>query len=107
MIKKMNHFYFKPTTDEMDSVDSIILNSKVSSDLIIDLSSLNSKDKLRLSLLIKANEYIDSKNFCMVVVTDMDTLSSIPQQESLNIVPTLVEAEDYIQMEQIQRDLGV
>jgi hypothetical protein len=105
MIKKMNHFYFKPTTDEMESVDSIIFNSKVSSDLIIDLSSINSIEKLNLSMLLKVNEYFVSRNFCMVLVTD--SLSSIPDEESLNIVPSLVEAEDYIQMEQIQRDLGI
>jgi hypothetical protein len=55
--------------------------------------------------MYKISEEVNAQGFCMVYV--MNTNASEIPSESFNIVPTLKEAEDYIQMEQIQRDLGI
>ena len=57
-----------------------------------------------MSLLKQINKGHVDKGFCMVIL--FKETSSIFDFEFLNIVPTLIEAEDYIQIEQIQRDLG-
>ena len=61
-------------------------------------------DKAYSSSLNKINQKIINAGFCFVIVLK----DSVPiiSTESLNIVPTLIEAEDYLQMERIQRDLG-
>ena len=101
--KKDSHLYLKfEKTDRTLNFD--LLPLKFSSDLILDLSSLETMDKAYLSSLNQINQDIVNAGFCFVIVFK-DSLTII-STESLNIVPTLIEAEDYLKMEQIQRDLG-
>ena len=100
---KDSHQYIKfEKTDRTLDID--FLPIKFSSDLILDLSSLKTMDKAYSSSLTKINQKIINAGFCFVIVLK----DSVPiiSTESLNIVPTLIEAEDYLKMEQIQRDLG-
>ena len=100
---KDSHLYIKfEKTDR--SLDIDFLPLKFSSDLILDLSSLETMDKAYFFSLNQINQKIINAGFCLVIVLK----DSIPiiSTESLNIVPTLIEAEDYLKMEQIQRDLG-
>ena len=100
---KDSHLYIKfENTDQTLDID--LLPLKFSSDLILDLSSLDTMDKAHLSSLNKINQDIINAGFCLVIV--LKESLSIISRESLNIVPTLIEAEDYLKMEQIQRDLG-
>ena len=100
---KDSHLYLKfENTDRTLHSDHLPL--KFSSDLILDLSSLETIDKAHLSSLNKINQDIINAGFCLVIVLKLSL--SITSSESLNIVPTLIEAEDYLKMEQIQRDLG-
>jgi hypothetical protein len=103
IVKKESYLYFEPENLNLEFFDSI-LQAPVSNDLIIDLSSFETLQENDLSVLLKVNDKIHSKGFCMVVV--LIVVPSFSDVESLNVVPTLIEAEDYIQMEQIQRDLG-
>ena len=98
-----SHLYLKlENTDRI--LDNDLLPLKFSSDLILDLSSFDTMDKAHLSSLNQINQDIINTGFCLVIVLK----ESLPiiSTESLNIVPTLIEAEDYLKMEQIQRDLG-
>ena len=100
---KDSHLYLKfENTDRILHSDHLPL--KFSSDLILDLSSLETMDKANFSSLNQINQKIINAGFCFVIVLK----DSVPivSTESLNIVPTLIEAEDYLKMEQIQRDLG-
>ena len=100
---KDSHLYLKfEKTDRTLDIDSLHL--KFSSDLILDLSFLENVDKAHFSSLNQINRDIINAGFCLVIVLK----ESLPiiNRESLNIVPTLIEAEDYLKMEQIQRDLG-
>ncbi len=99
---KDSHLYLKfENTDR--TLDADLLPFKFSSDLILDLSSLKTMDKAHLSSLNQINQDIINAGFCLVIVSK----ESLPilSTDSLNIVPTLIEAEDYLKMEQIQRDL--
>ena len=101
---KDSHLYLKfEKTNRILDVD--LLPLKFTSDLILDLSSLETMDKAHLSSLTQINQDIINAGFCLVIVLK----ESLPiiSTESLNIVPTLIEAEDYLKMEQIQRDLGI
>ena len=100
--KRATHLYLKPDNKEKKSFSSVILSSDFSSDILIDLSSLETDQSLVFSLN-QINQDIVSKGFCLVIV--LKEAPSIFDIEPLNIVPTLIEAVDYIQMEQIQRDL--
>ena len=58
-----------------------------------------------LGILLDLNKDQTLKGYCLVVVKS--DLNGFSKSDSLIVVPTLSEAEDYIQMEQIQRDLGL
>ena len=100
---KDSHQYIKfEKTDRTLDIDFLPL--KFSSDLILDLSSLETIEKANFSSLNQINQDIINAGFCLVIV--LKELLPITYTESLNIVPTLIEAEDYLKMEQIQRELG-
>ena len=101
--KKDSHLYLKCEKNDR-TLDIDLLPLKFSSDLILDLSSLETIHKAHFSSLNQINQDIINAGFCLVIVFK-DSLT-IKNTESLNIVPTLIEAEDYLKMEQIQRDLG-
>lgn len=61
-----------------------------------------SEDKISLLLNIANNQRENGMSF-VVIQRDID-IDSFP--EELNIVPTLQEAEDVLEMEAIERDLG-
>ena len=103
--KKATHLYLKLENKVKNSFGSVILSSAYSSDILLDLSSFETTDDSLVFSLNQINQDIVSKVFCLVVV--LKEAPSIPDIEPLNIVPTLIEALDYIQMEQIQRDLGL
>ena len=103
--KKENHLYLKSDKNEPESFDSISQSLFVSSDVILDLLSFEVLEDSFLSFLKQINLGIEAKGFCLVIV--IKETPSLSDVESLKVIPTLIEAEDYIQMEQIQRDLGV
>ncbi len=79
-------------------------NSYKSQNLIIDLTydkALSMAD-IKLFLDLSKNHHIEKKS--LVLVTDAINLNDIPNK--LTVVPTLLEAHDIIEMEEIERDLG-
>ena len=100
---KDSHLYLKFEKNEQ-ILDIDLIPLKFSSDLILDLSSLETIEKANFSSLNQINQDIINAGFCLVIV--LKELLPITYTESLNIVPTLIEAEDYLKMEQIQRELG-
>ncbi|WP_396157492.1 ribonuclease Z [Flavobacterium sp.] len=79
-------------------------NSYKGQNLIIDLThdeSVSMNDvKLFLDL---AKKHVKEKK-SLVLVTDSINCNDVPTQ--LTVVPTLLEANDIIEMEEIERDLG-
>ena len=69
---------------------------------IADLSTLkNGMHKLLINYLTKFEKYVRANNGSFVIV------SNVNFDDNLNIVPTLQEAYDFIDMEEIERQLNV
>ncbi|REH52475.1 hypothetical protein C7448_103210 [Tenacibaculum gallaicum] len=76
----------------------------IGKNLIIQISEeFNASNKNILLFLKYAHEHQNNGTSFVVVSKDV-IIDDFP--ETFNIVPTLVEAEDVIEMENIQRDLG-
>ena len=104
-LNKITHLYFHLEPKEDVTAESIISLTDLSIDIIFDLLSIDTVNESLLNCLEEINEYMISMGLCMVLV--IKGAPSSPKFDPLNIVPTLIEAEDYLQMEQTQRDLGV
>lgn len=104
-LNKEYYFYLKLESNEEVTTESILSLSDLSVDIIFDLLSIDDINESLLNCLEEINEYIISKGLCMVLLIK-DVPSNL-KLESFNILPTLIEAKDYLQIEQIQRDLGV
>lgn len=72
--------------------------------VIVDLSRLT---ELTLSDLLSFQDLSDNhtKTKCSFVIVN-DAINHIELPESLHVTPTLQEAKDIIEMEEIERDLG-
>ena len=69
---------------------------------IADLSSLrNDMHKLLINNFTKFEKYVSANNGSFVIV------SNVNFDENLNIVPTLQEAYDFIDMEEMERQLNL
>ena len=75
--------------------DHIILN-------LFSFDEITSNDTLEF-LEISRNHKKSGKSF--VLVTDKVSYDEVP--EELSLVPTIQEAKDFIEMEEIERDLGL
>ena len=78
-------------------------NSHKELNMVLDLS----QDKVTLedilTFLSLSNKHRKSKKSFVLVAKDMD-FNEVP--EEMVVVPTLLEAQDIIEMEEIERDLG-
>tara|TARA_B100001057_G_C22637039_1_gene866670 strand:+ start:46 stop:372 length:327 start_codon:yes stop_codon:yes gene_type:complete len=102
--KKDNHYYTAPLNEEAFS--RIHMSEiKIDRDLIIDLSLIQNPIPPQYDLMYKISEEVNNQDYCIVYV--INTIASEILSQSLNMVPSLREAEDYVKMEQIQRDLGI
>lgn len=72
--------------------------------LIIKILDNFKSTKENILLFLKYAEYHQLNGTSFVVVCKHITIDDFP--EIFNITPTIVEAEDIIEMENIQRDLG-
>jgi len=69
---------------------------------IADLSSLkNGMHKVLINNFTKFEKYVNANNGSFVIV------SNVNFDDNLNIVPTLQEAYDFIDMEEIERQLNI
>jgi hypothetical protein len=102
-INNETYFYYKFESIEEVSTKSIF--SSIDLSIVFDLLSIDTVNESFLVCIEEINKHMISIGLCMVLVYK-DTRSTL-KLESLNIVPSIIEAEDYLQMEQIQRDLGV
>ncbi|WP_428742811.1 hypothetical protein [Tenacibaculum sp.] len=79
-------------------------NNYTGKNLIIQISEKYNTTNENILLFLKyAHEHQDNGTSFVIIYKDV-TIDDFP--DTFNIVPTLVEAEDVIEMENIQRDLG-
>ena len=90
--------YFNPkTSSELNQLIEKLLASDFNYNIIINLDNLND-----INLLIKIYNLLDllKKNKKSLVVVSSDLID-----KKVNVVPTLSEAYDIIELEEIERDL--
>lgn len=79
-------------------------NSYKERNIILDLSQdKNIRLENILSFLILSNRHRKGKKSFVLVASDLD-FNDVPDE--MVVVPTLLEAQDIIEMEEIERDLG-
>jgi len=92
---------------EIDTADDVLLpllNETPQNNVVVLFKELELSNEKILQLLKKISSYQKMAKFSFVVVNsniDIDELDS-----DIVIVPTLQEAHDIIEMEEIERDLG-
>ena len=95
--------YLKPQSDTFSKSDFIPpINNPI--DIVLELNHFKAIKNSLLGILSDLSKDQVSKGRCLVVVKSDLTDFFVPN--SLIVVPTLKDAEDFIQMERIQRDLG-
>lgn len=75
-----------------------------SSNIVVDLSNYKNLENQQLLAFLEVSNLHRGANKSFVIVNDALGIDELP--EELVVVPTLQEAEDMIQMDEIQRDLG-
>ncbi|MGX1025039.1 ribonuclease Z [Psychroflexus sp. MBR-150] len=106
-IKKDNYIILKDDKDNPKDFARFIeslLDQFKSNNLVIDLLKYGKLTLEELLTFLKPSlkHYQNKKSF--IIVNDTILIDNVP--EELRVVPTLKEAEDLIQMEEIERDLG-
>jgi len=84
-------------------IDSLLKKFK-DQNLVIDIQKYGNLtlEELLCFLEPSIKHYKNGKSF--IIINDTIEIDSVP--EEIRVVPTLQEAEDMIQMEEIERDLG-
>ncbi|HKJ06449.1 MAG TPA: hypothetical protein VJ970_03200 [Flavobacteriaceae bacterium] len=109
MIIKNNDKYTLLTIED-ESVEYIakkLINNDLnlnSENLILNISKKINTSLNELLLFLEVSNIHRNLGTSFVLVTKCSEIDKIP--EELNIVPTLTEAEDILEMEAIERDLG-
>jgi len=75
-----------------------------SNHLVVEVSENLNIDDSKISLLLSIASSFKENGMSFVVIKTGIDIDDFP--ETLNIVPTLQEAEDVLEMEAIERDLG-
>ena len=72
--------------------------------VIVDIKDQKDLDADQILGFLEISNYHRNKDKSFVIVNDSIAIDELP--EELIVVPTMQEAEDMIQMDEIQRDLG-
>jgi anti-sigma B factor antagonist len=115
--KKEKHAVVTSCVEKLDSsispvlkAELVLLNSKGVKNIILDLSQTRYCDSSGLSAILVGNRLCKGANgslvICGVQAMVMKLIAISQLDNILSITPTLSEAEDYIFMEEIERDVN-
>lgn len=97
--------------DEKDNIadfarylESQVPKNYKDANLVVDLLKYESFDLEQLLLFVKISTEQRAKKLSFVLVNDAINPDEIPNE--MMVVPSLQEAEDIVEMEEIERDLG-
>jgi len=108
MIKKSfkRYLYFQPEITVHKDLEGFFTEDfAIEIDIVIDVLNQTVLNEETISLLNEIHFIIQKAGFCMVLIKNNQ--SDIFNYKNLICTPTLQEAEDYIEIEHIQRDLGI
>lgn len=110
-MKIKNHNNFVVLEDEKDDItdfasfiESHVPTKYKGQNVVLNLLKYNSMDLPRLLLFLKVSTLHRKNKHSFVIVNDAIDIDVIPDE--MIVVPTLQEAQDIIEMEEIERDLG-
>jgi hypothetical protein len=103
--KKSNYLLITPDESSFSEFYTAFLEKEITKNhLIIQFSDVFNITKKKLSLFLDFARSKKEDGTSFVIVTTEVDVDDFP--ETFNIVPTLLEAEDIIEMEIIERELG-
>ena len=85
-------------------LDRIVPDKYEELNLVVDLLKYKKLQLSELLLFLKLSNYQRSTGHSFVIINDSIDIDDIP--EEMIVVPTLEEAGDMVEMEEIERDLG-
>lgn len=91
-------------SDFASFIESQIPSKYKGQNVILNLLKYDSLDLQELLLFLKVSNLHRKTKQSFVIVNDTISIDEIPYE--MIVVPTLQEAEDIIEMEEIERDLG-
>jgi hypothetical protein len=104
---KENQTVIKDTHDNIASFSEDLLNELTDfkdQNLIIDLTHNSNITSTSIKQFVQISKLHKKNNKSFVIVANTIDYNSVPV--SLTLVPTILEAHDIINMEEIERDLG-
>jgi len=105
--EKQNYKIISTGEDELTNFTSeLTRDHKVmeTSNIVIDLSKVRKLSNPELLAFLEISNLHLKGNKSFIIVNDALGIDELPNE--LVVVPTLMEAEDMIQMDEMQRDLG-
>lgn len=114
--KKENYVVIRPTVEKLDSTVSpdlkaeiVFQNGKGEKNIVVDLTDVKYIDSSGLSAILVANRLCKSCQGVLVITSVQDSvikLITISQLDTiLNIIQNPKEIDDFIMMENIEKDL--
>lgn len=106
--KKTNYLILHDDKNDLNHfvvyLENIVPKNYENVNLVIDLLKYKNFNLSQSLLFLKISNYHRSTKYSFVLVNDTINFDDIPDE--LIVVPTLDEAGDIIEMEEIERDLG-
>ena len=109
-MKIENHSNFVVLEDEKNDISDFadFISSQITKykgqNVVLNLLKYDSLDLNELLLFLKSSNMHRKTKQSFVIINDAISIDEIPYE--MIVVPTLQEAEDIIEMEEIERDLG-
>ena len=103
--EKLNYILISDDIDKNTNFNKIeaSINQAENQNIVLQ-PSINNLNKGNIDRFISISEGKKANGTSFVLVSKEISVDTIP--ESLNVVPTITEAEDIIEMENIERELG-
>lgn len=103
--EKLNYILISDDIDKNTNFEKIEASMKQAENQNIVLqASINNLNNGNIDRFISISDGKKANGTSFVIVSKEISVDTIP--ESLNVVPTITEAEDIIEMENIERELG-
>lgn len=103
--EKSNYIFISDDINKNTNFDDIValINQSENQNVVLK-ASINDLNNRNINTLISISDEKKANGTSFVIVSKEISLDTIP--DSLNVVPTITEAEDIIEMENIERELG-
>ena len=105
--KTEKYTLIKPTETNFDTFfKSFVLDNFLKEHLIIDLLNIFEVSVTNIEQFSSLSETKKEAGYSFIIINDTIEIDAI-EDETLSIVPTLLEANDTLAMDEMERDLGM